>query len=534
MSYEYFTNNPYLKKFFTPRKSSGTAINGSDVLSTGDVFLKFQLQGVPMSITCKVVKGLMDPVILGWDWMSKYGVALDAANGKVSFGEGKCAPLIEYDVKLQNPFYRVFEDLILPPNSKVHTNVELVMNDPKTKDFSTTVVTEPFTNNGVRYWAARGCSTMRDGRFMTEFLNPSNQSVRIPAGEIVGNVEFIKDEELRATYFETEMSCSYRDPVPDPGEVSPSVGPTASRASTRSAPPTSTPDQGPANRYCSSTTMDARDDSIPPGAKPLSLDLSQISEDARPYEAELRDLLQNKHAKAFSRHDRDYGKTGLVQYRAHLKDPDLAPIAQKPYRTRPEMREAIDQQAHQMLADGLVRHSTSPFAAPILMERKKCGGWRFLTDFRRINECCTKVVFPLPRIEDSIQKLENPRFFSSMDLTKGFWQVPIHPDDRKFFAFSTENMHLEYLVAPMGAKNSPSYLSLLMQLVLRGLPVQHVISYLDDILVADSNMEDHLKHLDLVLTALEKAGLKLNPAKCAFARESVVCLGHKLSREGVS
>ena len=86
----------------------------------------------------------------------------------------------------------------------------------------------------------------------------------------------------------------------------------------------------------------------------------------------------------------------------------------------------------------------------------------------------------------------------------------------------------------MGAKNSPSYLSSLMQLVLRGLPIQNVLSYLDDILVADTNMEDHLKHLDQVLLALTKAGLKLNPAKCAFARESVVCLGHKLSREGIS
>ena len=95
-------------------------------------------------------------------------------------------------------------------------------------------------------------------------------------------------------------------------------------------------------------------------------------------------------------------------------------------------------------------------------------------------------------------------------------------------------MHLEYLVAPMGAKNSPSTLSALMQLILRGLPVQHVISYLDDILVATSNMEDHLYYLDRVLTALEKAGLKLNPAKCAIAQDSIVCLGHKLSKEGVA
>jgi hypothetical protein len=69
---------------------------------------------------------------------------------------------------------------------------------------------------------------------------------------------------------------------------------------------------------------------------------------------------------------------------------------------------------------------------------------------------------------------------------------------------------------------------------MRGLPLQHVISYLDDILCADSNMEDHLRYLNLILMALEKAGLKLNPAKCIRAQESVVCLGHKLSRDGIS
>ena len=277
----------------------------------------------------------------------------------------------------------------------------------------------------------------------------------------------------------------------------------------------------------------AQDGDIPPGAKRLKINYSGVAKDAQSYIPRMKDLFK-KHSEAFSRHDRDYGKTKLIQFRAHMKDPNMTPMSQSPYRTRPDMREVIDAQAHQMLADGLVGHSKSPFSAPILLAKKKCGGWRFLTDFRKVNDQCTKFVYPLPRIEDSIHKLENPRYFSSMDLTKGFWQIPVHPEDRKFFAFSTESMHLEYLVAPMGAKNSPSYLSSLMQLVLRGLPIQHVISYLDDILVADTNMEDHLKHLDLILDALVKAELKLNPAKCLFARESVVCLGHKLSREGVS
>jgi hypothetical protein len=69
-----------------------------------------------------------------------------------------------------------------------------------------------------------------------------------------------------------------------------------------------------------------------------------------------------------------------------------------------------------------------------------------------------------------------------------------------------------------------------MQLLLRGLPPKHVISYL----CADPAMEDHLKHLNQKMTALEKASLKLNPSKCSFAQESVICLGHKLSRDGIS
>lgn len=184
-----------------------------------------------------------------------------------------------------------------------------------------------------------------------------------------------------------------------------------------------------------------------------------------------------------------------------------------PYRTRPEVKEIIDRQAFEMTANGLVASSTSPYSAPILVEKKKLGGYRFLTGFRKLNEKCNKIVYPLPRIEDSIQRLADPKYFTSMDLMKGFWQIQIHPDDRKYFALSTETMHLEYLVAPMGSKNSPACLSALMQLLLRGLPPQHVISYRDDILCADSNMEDHVRHLDQILSALEKAGLKFNPIK---------------------
>ena len=487
-------------------------------------------------MTCKVIKGLMDPIVLGWNWMSKYGVTLDPVHGRVKFCGDRSVPLLAKDNMCTGLFYRAYEDITIPANSKVHVNVEVIENGKGLSKTASTVVTEPFSANTANYAAARSCSRIQNGRFMTEFVNWSDAGVKIPAGEVIGHAELV-DDDLSNSAVETEMYCTYSSSSADvklqnSADVSSKKEPASPLADNQmeEAPP----QPAPPEKHASPPAYNRLGEDIPPGAKRLQIDFSKISEGARPYEAELRDLLENKRKEAFSRHDRDYGKTTLIQYRANMKDPNQTPLAQPPYRTRPEMREIIDQQAHQMIADGLVGHSTSPYSAPIMLSKKKCGGWRFLTDFRKVNACCNKVVFPLPRIEDSIQRLEKPQFFTSMDLTKGFWQIPVHPDDRRFFAFSTESLHLEYLVAPMGAKNSPSCLSALMQLVLRGLPIQHVISYLDDILVADTNMRDHLKHLDLVLSAMIRAGLKLNPAKCAFARDSVVCLGHHLSKVGIS
>ena len=554
MSYQYFKENPHLKKTFRASETCGKAINGSKVLSVGEVDLKFRVEGVHMQVNCKVIKGLMDPIVLGWDWMFKYKVMLDPSNGKMHFMGGKTTPLIENSHFVTGCYYKVFEDLTVPPNSKMHTEVELMLDKQHANRATTTVITEPFSNNGSDVWSCRTCSTVKDGKFMTEFINCCDYSVKLEAGRVLGYAEFTQDDDVQQAAVQTEMNCSFKgdDSAYESGDDT-EVKAQANEEDDEDLdeivcdkPPKQVPKEPPDTVPLGGCPLPGpvppqpptcsahRSDAIPPGAKPLKVDYSKMARDAEPYSERLKELLEVKHEKAFSKHDRDYGKTSLVQYRAHLKDRDATPIAVPPYRTRPEMREVIDKQAYEMIADGLVSHSTSAYSAPILLARKKCGGWRFLTDFRKVNERCNKVVYPLPRIEDSIQKLDNPRYFSSMDLTKGFWQVPIHPADRKYFAFSTESMHLEYLVAPMGAKNSPAYLGALMQLVLRGLPAQHVICYLDDILVADNNMEDHLHHLDQVLTALEKAGLKLNPSKCAFAQESVICLGHLLSREGIA
>ena len=168
-----------------------------------------------------------------------------------------------------------------------------------------------------------------------------------------------------------------------------------------------------------------------------------------------------------------------------------------------------------------------------MVRKKEPGKWRFVTDFRKVNAATQKVIYPLPRIEDALQRLKNPKFFTSLDLVKGFWQVPIAKEDRHIYAFSTGSAHVHYNVMPMGAKNSTSTLQALMALLLRGLPAEHVVCFLDDILVASPTIEEHIVHLDKVLTALGRANLKLHPTKCAIARAETTCLGHLLNRDGI-
>ena len=162
------------------------------------------------------------------------------------------------------------------------------------------------------------------------------------------------------------------------------------------------------------------------------------------------------------------------------------------------MQSEMDSKVHKMITDGLVSQVPTQRQSSWFQRRHRDNGDCAPTSANSMREGC----IPLPRIEDSLHKLKNPRFFSTMDLQKGFWQVPIAERDWKFFAFSTGTLHVKYSVMPMGALNSSATIQALMSLILRGLPAEHIICFLDDILVAFSTMEEHLLHLDLVLGAI--------------------------------
>ena len=127
----------------------------------------------------------------------------------------------------------------------------------------------------------------------------------------------------------------------------------------------------------------------------------------------------------------------------------------------------------------------------------------------------------MPRIDETLDSLAGAQFFSTLDLASGYWQVPVHPDDQPKTAFSTSRGLYEFKAMPFGLANAPSTFRRLMEYVLVGLQWQECLIYLDDVIVFAKSFDQYLDRLRSVLRRLEDARLKLKPAKCYFAKESV-------------
>ena len=252
-------------------------------------------------------------------------------------------------------------------------------------------------------------------------------------------------------------------------------------------------------------------------------------------EEDLKELQRiiDKYSGIVAKHADDIGKTNLVYHYANLTSD--TPICTPNYRTPPpHIRAQIDEETNRLLAAGVIRESKSPYSAPLVLVKKPDGSYRYCTDFRKINAITEKITFPVPNISDSLRRLKNPKIFSNLDLIKGYFQVPIAESHTKFYGFSDGKKHLEYLRTPMGSKNSGATMMSLMERLFRGFPPEFFLSYLDDILICTPCVKTHLDMLEKTFSALQRAGLKINPKKCFLAQSSVRTLGFVLSAEGIS
>lgn len=240
-------------------------------------------------------------------------------------------------------------------------------------------------------------------------------------------------------------------------------------------------------------------------------------------------LLQ--YAGIFSTNDADIGRTGLVQHK--INTGNEIPIRQRPRRLPVAREKEVETMIDGMVKDGVIEPSSSPWCSPVVLVKKKDGSMRFCVDYRRLNDVTKKDSYPLPRIDDTLDTLTGMKWFTTLDLKSGYWQVEIDPKDKEKTAFSTGKGLWQFKVMPFGLCNAPATFERLMEQVLAGLIGDACLVYLDDIIIVGRTFEDHLKNLNRVLSKIQAANLKLSPKKCSFFKQQVNFLGHIVSGEGV-
>ena len=228
----------------------------------------------------------------------------------------------------------------------------------------------------------------------------------------------------------------------------------------------------------------------------------------------------------------DLGRTSKLRH--SIDTGDSKPIRQPVRRISPHRRAEVRSLLNDMLKNGVVEQSSSPWASPIVLVKKKDGSTRFCVDYRRVNSVTRKDAYPLPRIDATLDTLAGSQWFSTLDLLSGYWQVEIEEADRPKTAFCTTEGLYQFRVMPLGLCNAPATFQRLMDLVLSGLQWSQCLVYLDDIIVLGRTFNEHLGNLQAVLQRLREAGLKLKPSKCSFFKHEVKYLGHVISTSGVA
>jgi hypothetical protein len=226
------------------------------------------------------------------------------------------------------------------------------------------------------------------------------------------------------------------------------------------------------------------------------------------------------------------GRTDVEQHRVIVENEH--PIRQKAYRVSPNENQFIDGEIRRMLDQGIIRPSKSPWTSPVVLVSKKNGKTRFCVDYRKLNSVTKKDAYSLPRIDEILDSMHNAKWFTSLDLASGYWQVGMDPRDRDKTAFITKQGTFEFNVMPFGLTNAPATFQRVMDKIFYEVKEKYVLVYLDDINIYSTSFEEHLEHLQDVFNRLRDAGLKLGPDKCHFCKRELGFLGHVISAEGIA
>jgi hypothetical protein len=175
--------------------------------------------------------------------------------------------------------------------------------------------------------------------------------------------------------------------------------------------------------------------------------------------------------------------------------PGSVPVNARPYRYSPLHKDEIERQVAELLKIGLIVPSVSSFASPVLLVQKKDGTWRFCIDYRKLNDMTVKNRFPMPLVDEILDELAGTQYFSSLDMTAGYHQIRMGEEDEHKTSFKTYHGHYQFRVMPFGLTNAPATFQCAMNSILEPFLRKFVLIFIDDILIYNPTLQDHVQHL---------------------------------------
>ena len=221
------------------------------------------------------------------------------------------------------------------------------------------------------------------------------------------------------------------------------------------------------------------------------------------------------------------GRTNVIEHRIILTTDK--PIRQCPYRIPQAYREKVKKEIEEMEENGIIRKSKSEWASPLVIVPKKDGSLRLCVDFRRLNAVSEFDAYPMPLVEEVLDRMGSANYLSTLDMTKGYWQIPLAEESKDKTAFITPFGLYEFNVMPFGLHGAPATFQRLMDNLLMD-QREAADAYIDDVTVANVTFDDHLRDLRKLFSSLRQAGLKVKPRKTHIGMEHVDLLGHHVGQ----
>ena len=247
-------------------------------------------------------------------------------------------------------------------------------------------------------------------------------------------------------------------------------------------------------------------------------------------DAQFQDILY-KHSTTFATSNTDIGFCDVLRH--DIDTGDSPPIKQSPRRPPLSAGDAENEIIEDMLNAGVIEHSTAEWASPVCLVKKPDGTYRFCIDYRRVNAVSRKDGYPVPDIQDALDNLRGAKWFATLDLLSGYWQVGMTERAKERSAFCTRRGLFQFKRMPFGLCGAPATFCRLMNHIFKDYLGRYCLCYLDDLIVYASTQQELLDRLDLILTRLRQFGLKVKPSKCVLFRKEIDFLGHVVSAAGV-